>query len=258
MRLSYRLWPATLPDGGKLTIETSNAYIDQEYADTRGEVTPGQYVMIAVSDMGTGMPPEVLERVFEPFFTTKDVGKGTGLGLSMIYGFIKQSGGHVAVYSEPGSGTTVKLYLPKGTGAAARGRMPNSRQRALPTGDEIILIVEDDPDVRAFLSASLGALGYQILEAEDGPASLALMGETARIDLLLTDVVLPRGMNGREVAEEARKRYPEIKVVFTSGYTENAVLHHGRLDEGVEILSKPYTRQTLARRVREVLDARVD
>ena len=153
-------------------------------------------------------------------FSNNTANQNTGLGLSMIYGFIKQSGGHVAVYSEPGSGTTVKLYLPKGTDAATSGRMPDSRQRALPTGKEIILIVEDDTDVRAFLAASLGVLGYQVLEAEDGSASLALMDGTAQIDLLLTDVVLPHGMNGREIAEEARKRYPEIKVLFTSGYTD--------------------------------------
>ncbi len=244
-----------MPDGGKLTIETANAHIDQEYADAHAEVTRGQYVMIAVSDTGIGMTPEVRERIFEPFFTTKDVGRGSGLGLSMIYGFIKQSGGHVGVYSEPGEGTTVKLYLPRAMNDDARASAPSPRPETMATGDEIILIVEDDREVRAFLSIALGVLGYHVIEAGDGPSGLEFLDGERRVDLLLTDVVLPHGMNGREVAEEARKRYPDIKVLFTSGYTENAIIHHGKLDDGVEMLSKPYTRQTLARRVRESLDS---
>ena len=243
-----------MPDGGRLTIETANVRLDQEYSDTRDEVTPGQYVMVAVSDTGTGMPPEVLEKAFDPFFTTKEVGKGTGLGLSMVYGFIKQSGGHMAIYSELGDGTTVKLYLPKATEADTPRPVAGRRSKAMPVGDEIILVVEDDPDVRRFLATSLEMLGYNILEAEDGPQARSVLNETSRIDLLLTDVVLPRGMNGREVADAARAHHPEIKVLFTSGYTENAVIHHRKVDEGVELLSKPYTRQVLAQRVRQVLD----
>jgi nitrogen-specific signal transduction histidine kinase/CheY-like chemotaxis protein len=245
----------SMPDGGKLTIETANVRLDREYAEAREEVFPGQYVMIAASDTGTGMPPEVLGKAFEPFFTTKEVGKGSGLGLSMVYGFIKQSGGHVAIYSELGQGTTVKLYLPRAKSTDARAQVPARPPKAMPTGDEIILIVEDDPDVRAFLVTSVATLGYNILEAEDGPAAVAVLDKTQRIDLLLTDVVLPRGMNGREVAEAARALHPEIKVLFTSGYTENAVIHHRKVDEGVELLSKPYTRQLLAQRLRQVLDA---
>jgi len=247
-----------MPDGGKLTIETANVRLDREYASTRQEVTPGQYVMVAVSDTGTGMPPGVLDRIFEPFFTTKEVGKGTGLGLSMVYGFIKQSNGHLAIYSEVGEGTTVRLYLPRAKESDATRPAAVRRPETMPTGDEVVLVVEDDPDVRAFLAASLGTLGYTVIEAEDGPAALALLDGKPRIDLLLADVVLPRGMNGREVAEAVRGRYPEIGVLFTSGYTENAVIHHGKVDEAVELLSKPYTRQTLARRVRQVLDERED
>ncbi len=176
----------------------------------------------------------------------------------MVYGFIKQSGGHLAIYSELGEGTAVQLYLPKTTSAGKKGRVADRRPKVMPTGDEIMLIVEDDPDVRGFLVTSLGVLGYKVLEAEDRPAAGAVLGETPRIDLLLTDVVLPRGMNGREVAEKAREQHPEIKVVFTSGYTENAIIHHSKVDEGVELLSKPYTRQTLAQRIRQALDAQED
>ena len=245
----------SMPDGGKLTIETANVRLDRDYADTRDEVTPGQYVMFAVSDNGTGIPPDELEKVFEPFFTTKNVGKGTGLGLSVVYGFIKQSGGHMAIYSEIGEGTTVRLYLPKArTGAAAAPRRAQ-RSTIMPTGDEVVLVVEDDPAVRAYLVTSLGTLGYKMLEAADGPAARTVLNETPQIDLLLTDVVLPGGMNGRQVAEAARERHPKIRVLFTSGYAENAVIHHRKVDEGVEMLSKPYTRQVLSQRVRQVLDA---
>jgi len=244
-----------MPNGGKLTIETVNSHLDQEYVNHRIEVTPGQYVMVTVSDTGSGMAPEVLERVFEPFFTTKEVGKGTGLGLSMVYGFVKQSGRHVAVYSEPGEGTSVKLYLPRAMGLEAGAHVPAaSRRGAMPVGDETILVVEDDPDVRAFVASALGILGYEILEAEDGPSALALLEENQGIDLLFTDVVLPRGMNGRELADEIRKREPDIKILFTSEYTENAIVHHGRLDAGTRLLAKPYKRESLALRVRNILD----
>jgi len=207
-----------MPDAGKLTIETMNSHLDQEYAKHKTEVTPGQYVMITVSDTGSGMSPEVLKRVFEPFFTTKEVGKGTGLGLSMIYGFVKQSGGHVAIYSEPGEGTSVKLYLPRATSTGAHVTAP-PQEKAMPAGSETILVVEDDPDVRAYVASALGVLGYTILKAEDGPSALALMKENPDVDLLFTDVVLPGGMNGRELADEIEKLNSDIKVLFTSGYT---------------------------------------
>ncbi len=245
----------SMPDGGKLTIETANVRLDRDYADTRNEVTPGQYVMVAVSDNGTGIPPDVLEKVFEPFFTTKNVGKGTGLGLSVVYGFIKQSGGHMAIYSEIGEGTTVRLYLPKARDGAEAAPRRAQRSNIMPTGDEVVLVVEDDPAVRAYLVTSLGTLGYKMLEAKDGPAARTVLNETPQIDLLLTDVVLRGGMNGRQVAEAARERHPKIRVLFTSGYAENAVIHHRKVDEGVEMLSKPYTREVLSQRVRQVLDA---
>jgi CheY-like chemotaxis protein len=202
------------------------------------------------------MQPEVAARAFEPFFTTKDVGKGSGLGLSMIFGFVKQSGGHIKIYSEPGHGTTIRMYLPKAT--ANYGR----KERALPAqlasqpgGDETILVVEDDPDVRGFLVAALGVLGYRIVAAEDGPAALALLDGLAQLDMVLTDVVMPKGMNGQQVAAAVRQRFPRVKVLYTSGYTANAIVHQGRLDEDVELLSKPYTRAILAQTVRRVLDA---
>ena len=244
-----------MPEGGKLTIETANSHLDQAYADTHEEVSPGQYVRVAVTDTGTGMPPEVVARAFEPFFTTKEVGRGSGLGLSMVYGFVKQSAGHVNIYSEVGHGTTVKLYLPKAVGEGQAARVAELTRRTQPTGDETILVVEDDLDVRAYVVAALGTLGYRVMEAEDGPAALAMLNQVSHINLLLTDVVLPHGMNGRQVAEEVRKRYPRVKTLFTSGYTENAIVHHGTLDKDAELLAKPYTREALARKVRRVLDA---
>ncbi len=273
--LAGGLWPATvdpgqlesallnlainardaMPEGGKLTIETANSHLDQAYTDAHEEVNPGQYVRVAVTDTGTGMPPEVVARAFEPFFTTKEIGLGSGLGLSMVYGFVKQSAGHVNIYSEPGHGTTVKLYLPKAAATDQAARAAEPSQRAQPMGDETVLVVEDDPDVRAFVVAALGVLGYRVMEAEDGPAALALLNQVSRIDLLLTDVVLPRGMNGRQVAEEVRKRYPRLKTLFSSGYTENAIVHQGTLDKDAELLAKPYTREALAQKVRRVLDA---
>ncbi|MEE9140782.1 MAG: PAS domain S-box protein [Alphaproteobacteria bacterium] len=243
-----------MPGGGKLTIETANTRLSQEYAEKHDEVRPGQYVMVAVSDTGTGMVPEVVGRAFDPFFTTKEVGKGSGLGLSMVYGFTKQSGGHIKIYSEVGQGTTVKLYLPKAAAGDLREVEEEGPAVAMPTGDETILVVEDDPDVRAFVSTSLEVLGYHVLEAEDGPAAIRLLAKAPHVDLLFTDVVLPHGVNGRELAEEAHKRHPHMKVLFTSGYTENAVVHHGRLEEEVELVAKPYKREFLARRVRQVLN----
>jgi PAS domain S-box-containing protein len=243
-----------MPQGGKLTIETANLRLDQDYAEFQSEVRPGNYVTLAVSDTGVGMTPEVKARAFDPFFTTKQIGQGSGLGLSMVYGFIKQSGGHVSIRTQEGEGTTVKVLLPKAEAKEPVSTSVQNSHGALPGGNETILVVEDDPDVRALVVASLGKLGYRILEAEHGPGAIALAEKAAKIDLLLSDVVLPRGMNGREVAEEISKRFPQIKCLFTSGYTENAIIHHGRLVRGVELLSKPYKREALARKVRDVLD----
>jgi CheY-like chemotaxis protein len=242
-----------MPDGGKLTIETANARLDDDYAAAQAEVTPGQYIMLAITDTGSGMAPEVRQRVFEPFFTTKAVGKGSGLGLSMIYGFVKQSGGHVTIYSEPGEGTTIKLYLPRSTAAAAVESKPATGAVPAARG-ETVLVVEDDPDLRTLAVALLSNLGYQVLEAGTAAAALVQLASTTRVNLLLTDVMLPGGMNGRELAEEAERRAPGLQVLYMSGYTEDAIMHHGRLDAGAELLQKPFRRADLARAVRRALD----
>jgi signal transduction histidine kinase len=248
-----------MPGGGKLTIESGNVYLDEAYADTREEVRAGQYVMISVSDTGSGMPPDVVAKVFEPFFTTKPAGKGTGLGLSQVYGFAKQSGGHVAIYSEPDLGTTVKLYLPRLKDGALPAAVPERALGTLePVGPmgcgETILVVEDDDMVREFATVSLEEAGYRVLAAADGPAALALLDAHPEIALLFTDVVLPGTMNGRALANEVAARRPELKAVFTTGYTRNAIIHHGRLDEGVAFVGKPYTASALALKLRQVLD----
>ncbi|HZZ90069.1 MAG TPA: PAS domain S-box protein [Caulobacteraceae bacterium] len=242
-----------MPRGGKLTLETGNVYLGADYTARDAEVAPGQYVMICVSDTGSGIPKDNLSKVFEPFFTTKELGRGTGLGLSMVYGFAKQSGGHVTIYSEEGQGTSVKLYLPRYYGAevpitsAAQPRSPVAEQ------DEVVLVVEDNPDVRAFSVMSLGELGYQVLEAIDSEGALELLAGDGRVDLMFTDVVLP-GRSGRELAAAAAQLRPGLKVLFTTGYSRNAIVHHGRLDHDVELLPKPFTFEQLAARVREVLD----
>ena len=242
-----------MPMGGRLTIETANVVLDEQYAATDAEVIPGQYVMVSVSDTGTGMDKETLGRVFEPFFTTKEVGKGTGLGLSMVYGFAKQSGGHVTVYSEPGVGTSVKLYFPRYHGGLTPAS--ESQERLAPLGheEEVILVVEDNADVRAYSVSVLTELGYSVLEAEDPEAALNILRRPKRIDLLFTDVVLP-GKSGRELADLARQLRPDLRVLFTTGYSRNAIIHHGRLDAGVQLISKPFTFEGLAARVRDVLD----
>jgi PAS domain S-box-containing protein len=249
-----------MPEGGKLTIETANTRLDESYVAQNAEVRPGQYVVVCVSDTGTGMDKAVTARVFEPFFTTKEVGKGTGLGLSQVYGFVKQSGGHVKIYSEQGSedsrGTTVKLYLPRYTGVGEDEVEPAAV--AAPEGgpEETILVVEDDPDVRAYTIEVLRELGYRVLEAADGHAALRLLRDAAAsCDLLFTDVVLPGGMNGEQLAAEAHVARPGLKVLFTSGYARNAIVHQGRLDPGVELITKPFTYADLAARIRDVLDA---
>jgi PAS domain S-box-containing protein len=244
-----------MPSGGKLTLEVSNAEIDHAYAAVNSEVRPGQYVLLSVSDTGTGMTPEILGRAFEPFFTTKEVGRGSGLGLSMVYGFIRQSGGHAKIYSEEGHGTTVKLYLPRLLGEPAADPAP--AERASPGGDagETILVVEDDEAVRAFSVEALRALGYRVLEAADGPSAMEVVRRQAvSLSLLFTDVVLPGGMTGAQLAEQVHGTRPDLPVLFTTGYARNAIVHHGRLDPGVELLSKPFSISELAGRVRDLLD----
>ncbi len=242
-----------MPNGGRLTIETSNIYLDESYLAPFDEpIPPGQYVLIAVSDTGTGMKRETLLRVFEPFFTTKEVGKGTGLGLSQVYGFIRQSGGHIRIYSELGEGTTVKLYLPRAHMAEVDRPSLGPEDTDL-GGHESILVCEDEPALRDFCVETLKEHGYQVLEASDGHEALKVLKAHPTTVLLFTDVVLPNGMNGRQLAEASRQIVPGLKVLFTTGYTRNAIVHHGRLDPGVLLLSKPYTTQTLLARVRVAL-----
>ena len=243
-----------MPNGGKLTLETKNVVLDENYAAMNSEVTPGNYVMIAVSDSGAGIPANLLEKVFEPFFTTKDVGKGSGLGLSMVYGFVKQSNGHIKIYSEEGHGTTVKLYLPQATGIAG-ALADDADGSGIERGDETILIVEDDALVREYVVAQIGSLGYDTLAANNAAEALAIIDGPQRIDLLFTDVIIPGGMNGRQLALEALTRRQGLKILYTSGYTENAIVHHGRLDAGVLLLPKPYRSSDLARMIRTALQA---
>ncbi len=243
-----------MPDGGKLTIETANVRLDQDYAQTHSEVTPGRYAMLAVTDTGVGMPPEVIEHAFEPFFSTKESGRGSGLGLSMVYGFAKQSGGHVNIYSEPGQGTTVRLYLPRAQGLEAVARPEPVSRGDVTRGRETILVVEDDPTVLELATKLLTRMGYNVLAAANGPAALDLLNCGVKVDLLFTDVVIPGGMSGPALAGEMRKRHPGVRVLYTSGYTENAIVHQGKVDDGVELLNKPYKTHVLARKVREVLD----
>jgi signal transduction histidine kinase len=242
-----------MPSGGKLTLETANAALDQRYADLHPDVAPGQYVMLAVSDTGSGIPAEHLARVFEPFFTTKEKGRGTGLGLAMVYGFAKQSAGHVSIYSEPGHGTTVKLYLPRAPGARPQAEQVAVLEPAIRGGAETVLVVEDDAPVRQLACHELRALGYHVLDASCGADALRIVESDEPIDLLFTDVVMPGGMSGRQLADAARQRRPGLRVLYTSGYTENAIVHHGRLDPGVMLLPKPYRRADLARAVRTAL-----
>lgn len=239
---------------GRLTIEAGNALLDDAYARAHGDLKPGQYVMLAVTDTGTGIAPEVLAQVFEPFFTTKPEGQGTGLGLSMVYGFVKQSGGHVKIYSEPGHGTTVKIYLPRSM--QGEDRPVGTDEGGVRGGNETILVAEDDDDVRETVVVMLADLGYRVLKARDAESALSIIDSGIAVDLLFTDVVMPGPMRSPELARKAAERQPGLAVLFTSGYTENAIVHGGRLDEGVELLSKPYTREALARRVRHVLAQR--
>ena len=240
-------------EGGKLTVEMSNAYLDEEYCRRHIDLAPGQYVQISVSDTGIGMTPDVMARAFEPFFTTKPLGQGTGLGLSQVYSFVKQSGGHVKIYSEPGEGTTVKVYLPRLVGEVGAEELVNSVPAEASPG-ETILVVEDDDDVRSYVVETLRGLKYHVCEASDAAGALRLIDyDDARANLLLTDVMLP-GMNGRKLAEKVKRRQPSIKVLFMTGYSPSAVLHQGRLDADVAMIEKPLTSARLAAKVREILD----
>jgi signal transduction histidine kinase len=242
-----------MPNGGKLTLETGNVYLDEAYAEVHREVAPGAYVMVAVSDNGTGIPAAILDKVFDPFFTTKEVGKGTGLGLSMVYGFVKQSGGHIKIYCEEGHGTSIKLYLPRATG---REIDAVDLAKAPPTqgGTETILVVEDDPLVRQYVITQLVGLGYRAIPAANADEALLLIDQGTACDLLFTDVIMPGSRNGRELAGEVMQRRPGVKVLYTSGYSQSAIIHNGRLDPGVLLLTKPYRRADLARMIRVALE----
>jgi CheY-like chemotaxis protein/two-component sensor histidine kinase len=242
-----------MPQGGRLTLETGNVYLDESYTHVHQDVAPGPYVMIAVSDTGTGIPAAIRDKVFEPFFTTKGTGKGTGLGLSMVYGFVKQSAGHIKIYSEEGHGTTIKIYLPR-AGHDATQTLEASASTAIEGGSETIMVVEDDDLVRNYVVAQIRSMGYTPLAAANAAEALKLIDDGAPFDLLFTDVIMPGSMNGRGLADEAVKRRPSLKVLFTSGYTENAIVHHGRLDPGVLLLAKPYRKSDLARMIRTALD----
>ncbi|MBB4359135.1 signal transduction histidine kinase/CHASE3 domain sensor protein/ActR/RegA family two-component response regulator [Bradyrhizobium sp. CIR18] len=239
-----------MPNGGKLLLETHRVVLDEAYAQAHVDVVAGPYVMLAVSDTGTGMSPDIQQKAFEPFFTTKEVGKGSGLGLSMVYGFVKQSGGHIKIYSEENHGTTIKLYLPPGEGTAdvVAAAAPQAEG-----GAETIFVVEDDNLVRNFVTAQLESLGYKTVAAPDGKSALELIAAGQPFDLLFTDVVIPGGMSGRDLADEVAKLRPGVKVLYTSGYTDNAIVHHGKLDDGVMLLTKPYRRNQLAEMIRKAL-----
>lgn len=241
-----------MPEGGKLTIEVVNAALDDAYAARHAEVEPGQYVLFAITDTGKGMDAATMVRALDPFFTTKPSGEGTGLGLPQVYGFVKQSGGHLKIYSEVGDGTTVKLYLPRSLGQETA--QPTRVAALAETGTETVLLVDDDEIVQATVSSMLEDLGYTVLSALSGVEALEILEKGIKVDLLFTDVVMPGAISGRQLAERAVERVPTIRILFTSGYTENAIVHNGRLDPGVELLSKPYGRQQLAAKVRRILD----
>ena len=243
-----------MDDHGRLTIEVANSILDEAYTARVPEVPPGHYVMLAVSDTGCGIAPDIIEQVFEPFFTTKAEGKGSGLGLSMVYGFVKQSDGHVRIYSEVGEGTTVRIYLPRVE--ESEDTLTGAEPADLSGGDETILVVEDDEEVRATVTEMLRELGYQVLTAKNAANALEIVDSGAKIDLLFTDVVMPGSLRSPELARRAKERLPDVGVLFTSGYAESAIVHGGRLDPSVSLLPKPYTRQVLSARIREALSKR--
>jgi CheY-like chemotaxis protein len=242
-----------MPEGGVLAIETANIEIGDEFAITNPDLLPGPYVKLTIGDTGTGMPEEVLDHIFEPFFTTKEVGQGSGLGLSMVYGFARQSGGHATIYSEVGQGTTVRLYLPR-SGAAEVPVAVGARGTEKGLREETVLVVEDDQDVRDLTVDLLEALGCTVLAAGDGQSALDILEANRGIELLLTDVILPGGMLGPELANRAGELLPGIKVLYMSGYAENAIQHQGRLNENVTLLPKPFDVSSLTQKLREVLD----
>jgi signal transduction histidine kinase len=251
---------AAMPKGGHLTIETANCYLDDAYVELFGDVEAGQYVLLCVTDTGAGIRAEVLDRVFEPFYTTKPQGEGSGLGLAMVHGFVKQSGGHIRIYSEQGHGTTVKIYLPRATGDDKIAAVPAGKPaRPTPTPsakkDETVLVVEDNDGVRNYANEVLERLGYRVLQASDANEALRLLSDGKHVDLLFTDVVLPGAITGRVLADQAKDLRPGLRVLYTTGYTRNAIVHQGRLDPDVNLLNKPYTQQDLGRKVRDILDA---
>jgi CheY-like chemotaxis protein len=245
-----------MPNGGKLTIEALNQVLDHNYTRVNPEVPPGQYVLICITDTGVGMPPEVLNRAFEPFFTTKEIGQGTGLGLSQVYGFLKQSGGNVKIYSEVGQGTTIKMYFPR----TRANDEPGEEELQTPHGDsgmETILLVEDDKDLRSYLTELLRDFNYRVIVVQDAVAALGILEHLeTRVDLMLTDVVMP-GMNGRELGTRARQLRPKLKVLFMSGYSRNSVVHNGKVDTDVHLIQKPISQTELATRIRDLLDLSV-
>jgi signal transduction histidine kinase/ActR/RegA family two-component response regulator len=242
-----------MPNGGRLTIETANTYLDEAYCAAHAEVQPGQYVMISVSDTGTGMPPEVAEHAFDPFYTTKGVGRGTGLGLSQVFGYVKQSRGHIKIYTEVGKGTALKIYLPRHLGPGEEKEVsPSTQETPLGNPSTIILVVEDEDDVRHVVVDTLRELGYTVVQASSANQALEQLTVQPRIDLLLTDIVMP-GQTGRQLADEVQRARPEIKILYMTGYTRNAVVHNGMLDPGVNLIPKPFTRQQIAAKLDEVL-----
>src|SRR5262245_47287803 len=245
-----------MPEGGRLTLETANCHLDDRYSRLHPGVPPGQYVLIAVTDTGTGMSADVAAKAFDPFFTTKETGKGTGLGLSQVFGFVRQSGGHVKIYSELGQGTTVKVYLPRHYGDAADRQTSVVKEKTEPKGTEIILLVEDDASVLALTATGLRDLGYTVIEARHANEAIAQLNKGTPVQLLLTDIVMP-DVSGRKLAEQAVALSPGLKVLFMTGFTKNAVVHNGVLDAGVHFLAKPFTLEELSRKVREALEATV-
>jgi CheY-like chemotaxis protein len=242
-----------MPEGGCLTITTMNVPLDERYRDMHPEVPPGHYVMIAVTDDGMGMPKDVRERAFEPFFTTKDVGKGSGLGLSMVYGFAKQSNGHVSLYSEPGLGTTIRIYLPASTSTPMAEEAKSDAE--LPRGHGVVLVAEDDPVVRSYAVSCLESLGYGAIATKDGNEALDMLRRKPEVAILFSDVVMPGGMTGWDLAERARELRPNLKILLTSGYAIESLASRGRINPEFAVLNKPYRKVELARRLREVLDA---
>ncbi len=247
-----------MPDGGNITIETANAYLDEDYVSRFGDIEAGQYVLLSVTDAGMGIAPELIDRIFEPFFTTKGDGRGTGLGLAMVHGFVKQSGGHVRVYSENNIGATIKIYLPRVHEEVVdtTGRSARSHERSMPRAldGETILVVEDNESVRGFVREALSGLGYKVIEAENGDHALKIMATRPQVDLVFTDVVMPGAVNGRKLADMLKVAHPKLPVLFTTGFTRNAIVHNGQLDHDVQLLHKPYAQHQLASKVRSMLD----